>query len=264
MSPSLPIPVFVLHNKEGPNKMIVVAQSILQGLVLWMGLHSRHWCGGQQDLGVLLLFQCKSWLLWTVHMPYSWLSRLGIKVVYRKLEWSLDIPGWGGLLQNALLCRTLRELSKGVWQLNQDGMFKGKSCPLAAVMRVREQHSSSLPLREKKNQRQKSVTHCTEITYSTSTVCKKAVREGLWWIPWMWWSWKLISMRDWFLKIGIDTENHVWWSILHLPLSTREGCSVFTLLLKLLSVRKSRFICKMFNSKALAQIYGSIFQLLLL
>lgn len=47
MNPSFPIPVFVLQNKEGPDKMTVVAQSILQGVVLCRGLHSRQWWGGQ-------------------------------------------------------------------------------------------------------------------------------------------------------------------------------------------------------------------------
>lgn len=117
---------------------------------------------------------------------------------------------------------------------------------------------------KKKNQRQKSVTRCTEITYSTSIMCKKAGRERFWWISWMWWSWKHISIRDWFLKTGRDTENHVECSVVQLPLSTREGCSVFTLFLKHLSVRKSRVICKIFNSRALTQIYGFTFQLLLL
>lgn len=115
-----------------------------------------------------------------------------------------------------------------------------------------ENNTALLSLCEKKKikGRKNSATHCTEIIYSTSTMCKGAGREGLWWISWMWWSWKHISIRDWFLRIGWDTENHVECSILQLPLSTREGCSVFSLLLEHLSVRKSRFIHRILNSKA--------------
>lgn len=143
-----------------------------------------------------------------------------------------------------------RSSAKAAGSWNKTGCVQGNNDLWFFVMWMREWCSSTVPVRETENQRQNSVTYCTEIIYSTSTTCKKAWQKGasvdtvdIMILKTLKDKGSILDKRLWHWKT--HGAIHPWFSLCQ----RGKGAQCCTLLLELLSLRESRFICRIFDSK---------------